>query len=116
MPPDLLAAIANLIQTQQYRPVNKKGKPLAQFKPSAARIIIISEQNVPAIDAIIPTIIKVPPLRVRKADLDEQIKYYINLISREKCITKPSITPEALRNLQAYDFPNNLRELESTVE
>ncbi len=116
LPPGLLEAIANLIKTQQYRPVNKKGEPLAQFKPSAAKIIIISEQNVPAIDAIIPTIIKVPPLRVRKADLDEQIKYYINLISREKFITKPSITPEALRNLQAYDFPNNLRELESTVE
>ena len=116
LPPGLLEAIANLIQTQQYRPVNKKGEPLAQLKPSAARIIIISEQKVAAIDAIIPTIIKVPPLRVRKADLDEQIKYYINLISREKFITKPSITPEALRNLQAYDFPNNLRELESTVE
>ena len=61
-------------------------------------------------------LIKVPPLRVRKADLDEQINYYLNLIGRNKCLQKTKITPEALRNLQAYDFPNNLRELESTVE
>ena len=116
LPLELIPAIANLIKTNQYYPVVKQGEPLAPSKTSQARIIGISEQNVPAIDSVVETIIKVPPLRVRKADLDEQIQYYINLISKRQSLTKPKVTPEALRRLQAYDFPNNLRELESIVE
>ena len=115
IPPELTPAIANLIKTNQYYPV-VKGEPLAETKTSQARIIAISEQKVPAIDSVVDTIIKVPPLRVRKADIDEQIQYYINLISKRQCLRKPQVTPEALRKLQAYDFPNNLRELESIVE
>ena len=116
LPKELEPAIANFIKTNQYRPVNRKGEPLAELKTSEARIIIISEQKLPAIDAVVNNIIKVPPLRVRKTDINEQIKYYINIISKRKCLNKPSVTPEALRKLQAYDFPNNLRELETIVE
>ena len=116
LPPELIPVIANLLETNQYRPVTKIGEPLADLKTSQARIVIISEQKVPAIDSVVKNIIKVPPLRVRKADLNEQIKYCINLVSKQKCLTKPSVTPEALRKLQAYDFPNNLRELETIVE
>ena len=116
LPPELIPAIANLIKTNQYYPIVKQGEPLAEVKTSQARIIGISEQNVPVIDSVVDTIIRVPPLRVRKADIDEQIQYYINLISKRQGLTKPKVTPEALRKLQAYDFPNNLRELESIVE
>ena len=116
LPPELIPAIANLIKSNQYYPIVKQGEPLAEVKTSQARIIGISEQNVPAIDSVVETIIRVPPLRVRKADIDEQIQYYINLISKRQGLTKPKVTPEALRKLQAYDFPNNLRELESIVE
>ena len=116
LPPELIPAIANLIKTNSYRPVAKEGDALAPQKTSEARLILISEQKVPAIDSVVDNIIKVPPLRVRKRDIEEQIKYYINLISKTKCTNKPFITTEALRKLQAYDFPNNLRELETIVE
>ena len=112
----LIPAIANLLKTQQYYPVNHKEEIAAKAQTFVGRIIAISEQKFPKLDTLFANTIKVPPLRVRKQDLDEQIKYYINLISRKKCVTQPSITPEALRKLQAYDFPSNLRELESTVE
>ena len=116
LPKELLPAIASLIETNKYTPVMRpKGEP-PEPQTSQARIISISEQTVPVIDSVVDNIIKVPPLRVRKADLDEQINYYLNLIGRDKCLRKTKITPEAVRNLQAYDFPNNLRELESTVE
>jgi polyferredoxin len=42
--------------------------------------------------------------------------YYISLLCRARGIAKPHITPEALRQLQAYDFPGNLRELQNLVE
>ncbi len=116
LPAELLPAIANLIVTNQYTPVIRPGGEVSEPKTSQARIILISEQTIKAIDSVVDNLIKVPPLRVRKADLDEQINYYLNLIGRNRCLGKTKITPEALRNLQAYDFPNNLRELENIVE
>jgi transcriptional regulator with AAA-type ATPase domain/NAD-dependent dihydropyrimidine dehydrogenase PreA subunit len=116
LPSELLPAIANLIKTKQYTPVMRPGGETPQPETSQARIIAISEQTIPAIDSVIDNFIKVPPLRVRKADLEEQINYYLNLIGKNKCLQKTQITPEAIRNLQAYDFPNNLRELESILE
>ena len=115
-PTELLPAIANLIETNEYTPVIRPGGDVPEPQTSEARIILISEQTVPAINSVVDNIIKVPPLRVRKADLDELINYYLNLIGRDKCLRRSKVTPEAVRNLQAYDFPNNLRELESIVE
>lgn len=116
LPAQLLPAIAELITTNQYLPVPRPGGEISPKETSQARIILISEQTVPAIDSLISNQIKVPPLRVRKADIDEQINYYLNLLRRNQCLQKTKITPEAIRNLQAYDFPNNLRELESIIE
>lgn len=116
LPAELIPAIAELIKTNRYTPVIRPGGETPASQTSEARIIAISEQTVPAIDSAVENIIKVPPLRVRKADIDEQINYFLNLIGRDKCLRKTKITPEAIRNLQAYDFPNNLRELESIVE
>ncbi|MBE9045043.1 sigma 54-interacting transcriptional regulator [Pleurocapsales cyanobacterium LEGE 10410] len=116
LPKELLPAIVNLVKNNQYTPVMRPGGDFREPQTSQARIILITEQTVPAINSVVDNIIRVPPLRVRKADLDEQINYYLNLIGRNQCLQKTKITPEAIRNLQAYDFPNNLRELESIVE
>ncbi len=116
LPTELIDAIANLIKNNQYTPIMRPGGDVSQAQTCQARIILISEQTVKAIDSVVANFIKVPPLRIRKADLDEQINYYLNLIGRNKSLRKTQITPEAIRNLQAYDFPNNLRELESLIE
>ncbi len=116
LPSELLPAIALLIKDKKYYLVSREDTVSANAQISQARIIAISEQVLPDLNSVFETLIKVPPLRVRKADLDKQITYYINLITRRQCLNKPQVTPEALRKLQAYDFPNNLRELESIVE
>ncbi len=116
LPEELVPKIANLIQTNQYNPVTRNKDDSAKPKINQSQIIIIAEQKLPALDSLVKITIKVPPLRLRKADLEEQINYYINLISRRNCCQKTRITPEALRKLQAYDFPNNLRELEGIIE
>ncbi len=115
LPTELLPAIANLIKTQKYQLVDCRNTEKTE-KTSQARIIIISEKTISQLDSLIGNYIKVPPLRVRKTDIDEQVKYYINLIDRQKCSNKTKISSEALRKLQSYDFPNNLRELESLIE
>jgi transcriptional regulator with AAA-type ATPase domain/NAD-dependent dihydropyrimidine dehydrogenase PreA subunit len=116
LPPELIPATAELIKNHQYTPITQPGGESATPQTSQARIILISEQAIAAIDSVVKNLIKVPPLRVRKVDLDEQINYYLSLIGRNKCLKKTKMTPEAVRNLQTYDFPNNLRELESIVE
>jgi polyferredoxin len=58
----------------------------------------------------------VPPLRVRKTDLKALVEYYTSLYARSEGIPKSKITPEAVRRLQSYDFPGNLKELQSLVE
>lgn len=116
LPSELLPAIANLLETNSYQTISRSAEQPAETKIASARIIIITERPISKIKSQVDTFIKVPPLRIRKEDIEELVYYYINLISRDKCISKAKITLEAVRRLQAYDFPNNLRELENLVE
>jgi transcriptional regulator with AAA-type ATPase domain/NAD-dependent dihydropyrimidine dehydrogenase PreA subunit len=116
LPSELLEPVADLLRTNTYTPVVRFGENSVESKTSQARIIIISEKKIIAIDSLVVVEIKVPPLRVRKTDLEDLANYYISLSCRAKGIKKSRITPEALRRLQAYDFPNNLRELENLIE
>ncbi|BAQ64684.1 sigma 54-interacting transcriptional regulator [Geminocystis sp. NIES-3709] len=115
LPSELLNPVVQLLKTQTYISVNRSSTPPAQ-KICQARLILISEKTISPINSLVSHLIKVPPLRVRKSDLADQINYYISIISRRKRINKPHITPEALRKLQGYDFPNNLRELQNLTE
>ncbi|MEC4893734.1 MAG: sigma 54-interacting transcriptional regulator [Oscillatoria sp. PMC 1051.18] len=112
---ELLSPIAELLKTKTYKPVSRSGENVKPIE-SQARIIMISEKKIPEIDPHAERLIKVPPLRVRKSDIADQMAYYLSLISRAKGIKKPRITPEAVRQLQAYDFPNNLSELENLIQ
>ncbi|MFH7241474.1 MAG: sigma 54-interacting transcriptional regulator [Spirulina sp.] len=113
--PDLRESLARLIQTGQYQPVSREGEA-GPIQTSEARIILISEQAVADLDCLVTHRIKVPPLRVRKADIEDWVTYYLALWSQRRRQTRLVVAPEALRRLQTYDFPNNLRELKSLVE
>ena len=81
----------------------------------SGRIIFTSETCVPELDAI-SQLIRVPPLRVRRADLGEWLRYQLRL----QCPglgwdETPALPETVVRQLQNHDFPDNLRELESLV-
>jgi transcriptional regulator with AAA-type ATPase domain/NAD-dependent dihydropyrimidine dehydrogenase PreA subunit len=114
--PDLLPQLKTLLETGTYTPIQRDPNSTALSKTSSARIIIVTEKTFPAIERLIPHVIKVPPLRVRKTDVKAQIDYYLALIAQAKSIPKRDITPEALRRLQAYNYPGNLAELQSLIE
>ncbi len=75
-----------------------------------------SEKTLPPIERAVGIQIKVPPVRVRKADIESHVEYYISLACRAKGLAKPKLAPEALRRLQGYDFPGNLKEIQSLVD
>ena len=116
LPPELMPAIANLLKTNTYTPVTRTEELDTTPRICHAKILVISEKILPQINKCIGHVIKVPPLRVRKADINDQVEYYLRLFCRTKGLSKPKITPEALRRLQSYDFPGNIKELENLVE
>jgi transcriptional regulator with AAA-type ATPase domain/NAD-dependent dihydropyrimidine dehydrogenase PreA subunit len=116
LPTELVPEVANLLQCGMYKPVSRDGELVPEARLSNVRILIVSEKTLPQIERSVGYIIKVPPLRVRKADIKAQVEYYISLYSRARGISKSQVTPEALRRLQSYDFPGNLKELDSLVE
>lgn len=116
LPPELIPALAQLLKTNTYTPVSRPGEPTAETRTSKARILLVSEKAESRIERCVGHVIKVPPLRVRKADIQAQVEYYTSLYVRSRGLAKPRITPEALRRLQSYDFPGNLKELKNLVE
>ncbi|WP_066426687.1 sigma 54-interacting transcriptional regulator [Anabaena sp. 4-3] len=116
LPAELLPDVAQLLQTGTYTPVTRPGEATAAPRTTQARIMLVSEKAQSQIERCVGHIIKVPPLRLRKADIQAQVEYYTSLYVRSRGLPKPHITPEALRRLQSYDFPGNLKELKNLVE
>ncbi len=61
--------------------------------------------------------IEVPPLRERKEDIPLLIRYFLERFSRDMNKKEvPTLAPEAMDALLAYDWPGNIRELENMLE
>lgn len=60
--------------------------------------------------------LNVPPLRERKEDLRVLAQHILRKLALEVDLPMPEIHPDALEQLQMYDFPGNVRELENILE
>jgi two-component system nitrogen regulation response regulator GlnG len=58
--------------------------------------------------------IRLPPLRERVDDIPDLVQHFLRLAQREGEASK-NVTPEALRLMQNYSWPGNIRELENLV-
>ena len=82
----------------------------------SGRVLFTSEAAIAELDGLVQ-IIRVPPLRVRRADLGDWLRYRLRLQSQELGWTQPPTLADAVvRRLQNHDFANNLRELEAMVD
>jgi DNA-binding NtrC family response regulator len=59
--------------------------------------------------------IHIPPLRERKNDIPLLVNHFMNKASKELNRTGPEITRRMLSRLKSYDYPGNIRELESIL-
>jgi DNA-binding NtrC family response regulator len=57
-----------------------------------------------------------PPLRDRKEDVPLLLAHFIKLFSEENGVPPLTVEPGALRTLQAYGWPGNIRELRNFCE
>lgn len=60
--------------------------------------------------------LEVPPLRERREDLPSLINFFIDKTSKEQKKIIEKVDKEALRFLNSYDYPGNVRELKNIVE
>lgn len=60
--------------------------------------------------------IELPPLRERDQDIVFLAKHFISDFSKSNNMPKKELTPEAIKKLNKYDFPGNVRELKAIIE
>ena len=59
--------------------------------------------------------LRLPPLRMRREDIPLLTEHFLRKFGAEHGRT-PMMVPAALKRLESYDFPGNVRELENIVE
>jgi nitrogen regulation protein NR(I) len=59
--------------------------------------------------------INLPPLRQRRQDIPDLVRYFLQKYGAELGNAEPSIHPDAMDFLQAHSWPGNVRELENVV-
>ena len=60
--------------------------------------------------------LRIPALRERREDIPEFCAHFVARIAAEQGCPVPSLAPETIRLLEAYDYPGNLRELGNLLE
>ena len=60
--------------------------------------------------------LRVPALRERSSDIAEIAEAILERLARRTGTAAPEISPDALRMLETYAFPGNVRELENVLE
>jgi two-component system response regulator AtoC len=60
--------------------------------------------------------LQMPPLRERRADIEELVHYFLEFYNRKyNCRARP-ISADLLASLQKYHWPGNIRELENLLK
>jgi polyferredoxin len=108
--PALREVLLDLARTRRWR------DPQGVEHRFAGRLFLTTETSLPAFDSAC-RLIRVPPLRVRRQDLGDWLRYGVRLKARSLGWSPPPEVGEALvKRLQTYDFPGNLRELSQLID
>ena len=60
-------------------------------------------------------ILRVPPLRERREDIEPLIRYFLHRFADEYNWRQPTIGKAVLKKLESFSWPGNIRELKNTV-
>ncbi len=60
--------------------------------------------------------IELPPLRERMDDLSDLVEYFVRRYAKELAKPVDAVAPAAMEQLAAYDWPGNIRELQSVIQ
>lgn len=100
-------------QIAEYMATGSSGSAAGAAGGAGVRLVLTSERTVPELSARL-TSIKVPPLRVRPADVADWQRYMLSLTRRQSG-SAATVSADALRRLEAYAWPGNVVELRSVI-
>lgn len=60
--------------------------------------------------------IEIPPLADRRDDIPALAEHFFTRYAREQGLKPPTLKPEAMASLQAYDWPGNVRQFRNVIE
>lgn len=122
LPLHMQVKLLRVIQEKAVRPVGETTE-----QPIDVRILSATHRDLAALIAqgrfredlyyrINVIELRVPALRERVGDIAELAQHVLQRLALRSQIAAPQLAPEALRVLQAYPFPGNVRELENVLE
>ena len=122
MPIELQTRFLRVLQDREYR-------PLGTTKTLPVNFRLIAACNRPPAVAVqegrlrqdlyfrLKTFeMEVPPLRERREDIAKLTDTFLRRFAQQLGKTTPSLEPEVLELLRAYQWPGNVRELQNSIE
>ncbi len=116
------AKLLKAIEEKQFRPLGAMKEKKADFRLIAATneepfsCIKNGKLREDLFFRIGTVILEVPPLRARKEDISELVRYFIAENNAQKEAKITDISDDALEVLMAYEWPGNVRELRNVLE
>jgi two-component system response regulator AtoC len=122
MPMDLQVKLLRVLQEREFQRVGST----ATIKVDVRIIAATNSNLMEAIEKsefrtdlyyrlnVIP--IQVPPLRRRREDIPLLVAYFAKKYCADQKLPLKRVSPEAIKNLTAYDWPGNVRQLENSME
>ncbi|MEB3264597.1 MAG: 4Fe-4S binding protein [Synechococcus sp.] len=114
--PELLPALLELARSGTWSPGAGAGEGEPHRQHFSGRVYFTAEASLPGFEGL-GCQIRVPPLRVRRQDLGEWLRFGVRERARKLGWEKaPEVSEVVVKRLQTYDFPNNLRELNGLIQ
>ncbi|MBX3206745.1 MAG: sigma 54-interacting transcriptional regulator [Labilithrix sp.] len=121
MPTKMQAGLLRVLQEKTVRPVGG-----AKEEPCSARVIAATNRDLEQMVAegsfredlfyrLHVIELKVPPLRERADDIPALIDHFLTLFSARHKRERKTVERTAVRRLQSYDWPGNVRQLEHVL-
>jgi serine/threonine-protein kinase PknK len=121
MPQKMQAGLLRVLQEKTVRPVGG-----AKEEPCSARVVAATNRELSAMVAegtfredlyyrLHVIELKIPALRERAEDIPALIDHFLTLFSARHKRDRKTVERTAVRRLQAYDWPGNVRQLEHVL-
>ncbi|MBL9154941.1 MAG: sigma-54-dependent Fis family transcriptional regulator [Verrucomicrobiales bacterium] len=123
LPLDLQPKLLNVLQDREFQRVGGTQTIRTDIRVIAATNVDLEDQvknrefreDLYYRLNVIP--LEVPPLRHRIDDLKQLSAHFLGRVAKSRGLSKPiRLTDEALRVMQRYDWPGNIRQLENVLE
>src|SRR5690606_19976085 len=122
LPLHMQVKLLRVIQEKAVRPIGARAEVavdvriLSATHKNLARLADLGSFRQDLLYRINVIELRVPPLRERRDDIPLLASRILDRLGRESERAPARLTPDALRALQAYEFPGNVRELENILE